>query len=116
MPKKEFKDAADKKINDYFITLPAMELDLMRQQVRPFDFKRKLGDWVAGETGCVPSIEIDKNSVNTDSPKMLIQCTASLMAKIEAQFADEIGSVEYLRKLSDIPPSDRGCWKPRRGR
>ena len=112
---KKFNDAAGKKINDYMITLVPLELDTMSQQVRPFTFKRTLADWIASETGCVPAIDISEKTIATESPQMLIQCTEDLILKIQAKFATDISEIEHIRKLSEIPPGERGCWKPRHG-
>jgi hypothetical protein len=116
MPADKFNKSASPKINDYFITLGVTELDPINQQVRPFEFKRAVGDWVAQQTGVVPSIEVDKSSLDSGSPRLLIQCTEKLMDDIKAQFATDIVDVERLRKFSEIPPSERGCWKPHHGR
>lgn len=113
---KKFNDSSAKKVHDYMITLVPLELDAMSQQVRPFTFRRQLADWVAAETGVVPAIEIANNTVATESPQMLIQCTEDLILKIQAKFGADIGEVEHIRKLSEIPPGERGCWKPRHGR
>jgi hypothetical protein len=113
MPRHDFKKAAAQKINDYLITLVEKEEGFIRDQVRPSQFKRELGDWVGQETGSIPSIEIVEKTVGTKSPQMLIQCTEALMDKIKAQFAADIDGVERLRKLSEIPPGERNCWKPR---
>lgn len=113
MAKKKFNEAADEKINGYIINLSHKELDPINEQVRPFQFKRDLGDWVAAQTGCVPSIDILNETVGTPSPQLMIQCTQELADKIQAQFADDIAGVRKVLTLSDIPPEDRGCWKPR---
>ncbi|TAL27603.1 MAG: hypothetical protein EPN97_17205 [Alphaproteobacteria bacterium] len=113
MAKKEFNDAADKKISGYIINLSQKELDPINEQVRPFQFKRDLGDWVAAQTGCVPAIDILNETVATASPQMMIQCTQEMADKIQAHFADDIAGVRKTVQLSDIPPEDRGCWKPR---
>jgi hypothetical protein len=113
---KKFNDAAAVKINDYFITLDVTELDAINQQVRPFQFKRELGDWVAQKTGAVPSIEMDESSLSTGKPRMLIQCTEALMDDIQTRFETDIVNVDRVRKLSEIPPGERGCWKPHHGR
>ncbi len=113
MPRTDFNKAATPKINDYLITMTEMEQDRIQAMVRPYHFKKQLANWVAGETGCVPAIEVDDKTVATSQPQMLIQCTEALMDKIKVQFASEIGEVEHLRKLSDIPPGERNCWKLR---
>lgn len=112
MSKKEFNDAAGEKISGYIINMSQKELDAISEQVRPFQFKRDLGDWVAAQTGCVPDIEVLKETVATPSPQMMIQCTQALADKIQAHFADDIAGVRKVLTLSDIPPEDRGCWKP----
>jgi hypothetical protein len=113
MAKKEFNDAADDKINGYIISMSQKELDMIRQQVRPFQFKRDLGDWVAAQTGCVPAIDILNETVTSPSPQMMIQCTQEMADKIQAHFADDIAGVRKVLQFGDIPPEDRGCWKPR---
>lgn len=118
MTKKKFNDAADKKIIGFIINMSQKELDIVSQQVRPFQFKRDLGDWVAAQTGCVPAIDILNETVPTPSPQMMIQCTQDIANKITAHFADDIAGMRKVVQLSDIPPEDRGCWKPhgKRGR
>jgi hypothetical protein len=113
MTKKKFNDAADDKINGYIINLSQKELDPINQQVRPFQFKRDLGNWVAAQTGCIPAIDVLNETVTSPSPQLMIQCTQDLADKIQAHFADDIAGVRKALTLSDIPPSERGCWKPR---
>ena len=109
---KKFNKAAAPKINDYVLSLDMTDVDPINRQVKPFEFKRRLGDWVAAQTGCVPDIQMLSDTVGTDRPQMMIQCTEALLLDIQRKFEFEITEVDQLKKLSDIPPADRGCWKP----
>jgi hypothetical protein len=79
----------------------------------PFDFERRLGNWVAEQVGCLPAIKMVEDTTFNGNPLMIIECTDALMKKIEKEFAGDINNVRKLVTLSDIPPSERNCWKPR---
>jgi hypothetical protein len=102
------------KIKDYFILLTPRGDALHPQQQGPYDFKQKLSNWIASQTGCEPAIDVVKESVGTDSPKLTIQCTEAWIDRIKAHYGTaEIADTIHLCKLSEIPLGERTCWTPR---
>jgi hypothetical protein len=99
------------KIGSYFIGLGARDLDFIRQQTRPFQFRRDLQHWVAQRTGVLPDVEVLKDTVSTPSPKLAIHCSAVMVIeKIRDYFADEIANVKHIPRRSELAPDT--CWKP----